>query len=421
MWSDALVARFRVLAASAWLLSIVACSEAPSATHGTGQQVGLRPDATAVAVIERAASVLERASTVQYDVQRADGHPDGAGGKFKGRTTVVATLSPLRFSATLRDARGTIVQSAASDGATTTADDGTGSAQESPTYSGSAMVVMNNAVQDVAGTRTAVDASALRSALSRGHWLYVGDDDIDGTVCQVVLHTDSSDLGGSPALTTSYYWISKDDGLPRAAQRWMLVRGRTSLSSQFLISNVRLNPAAGPTGIERPVRPSSRVAPAAAPGDSASAGALRAGSSLPPLGVRDLSWAEKKLTDFSGQPTFITLWAPWCGPCVNEFEALRAILPGFPGLQVVAIAVKDSRANVLAFVKQRPEFRFTFLTDPDMQAALSPLYDAIAGRDGGIPAGVFVDRSGRIVKRVVGFDGRDALAAEIRSFMLRKP
>ena len=141
MWSDALVARFRVLAASAWLLSIVACSEAPSATHGTGQQVGLRPDATAVAVIERAASVLERASTVQYDVQRADGHPDGAGGKFKGRTTVVATLSPLRFSATLRDARGTIVQSAASDGATTTADDGTGSAQESPTYSGSAMVV----------------------------------------------------------------------------------------------------------------------------------------------------------------------------------------------------------------------------------------------------------------------------------------
>jgi thiol-disulfide isomerase/thioredoxin len=39
----------------------------------------------------------------------------------------------------------------------------------------------------------------------------------------------------------------------------------------------------------------------------------------------------------------LTLWVPWCGPCIGEFPAFQA-LDRHPGqFQIVALGVQDSR------------------------------------------------------------------------------
>src|SRR5205085_4246935 len=88
------------------------------------------------------------------------------------------------------------------------------------------------------------------------------------------------------------------------------------------------------------------------------------GTRLPDLELRDLAYQPVKFSELKGQPTLITFWAPWCGPCLAEFPILQRLQDGYKGkLKIVAIAVQDSRLNVLEFIKRHPTYKFSFLSD----------------------------------------------------------
>ena len=105
---------------------------------------------------------------------------------------------------------------------------------------------------------------------------------------------------------------------------------------------------------------------------------------------------------------------------MEEFPVLLKIQSSYKGeLQVVAVAVQDSRLNVLKFIKENPRYKFIFLTDPDMQESESRLVDYFELKDG-IPVNVFIDTQGKIVDHWSGFkEGEQPLIMRIKRLMGR--
>jgi thiol-disulfide isomerase/thioredoxin len=261
----------------------------------------------------------------------------------------------------------------------------------------------------------------LKEAIASGNILYVKQEDIEGDLCNVVLYIRNSEVFES---VSEYFWLSAETGLPRAVQRLTLTRGRANLSPRFTISKVKPNALIPASAFSyRPTSSDSSAAPMSLPKAAAAAQPTEAalvGSQLPALEARDMEFKPVKLSDFGGRPSLITFWAPWCTPCMAEFPVLQKMQDGYKGeLQIVAVAVQDSRLNVLKFIKENPRYKFIFLTDPEMQESESPL--GIYFGLNGIPVNVFVDARGKIVDHWSGFkEGEQSLIVRVERLMGRR-
>lgn len=72
------------------------------------------------------------------------------------------------------------------------------------------------------------------------------------------------------------------------------------------------------------------------------------GDVAPQIEGLDLAGAPTSLRSIQGKVIVVNFWATWCGPCMAELPALQELhdtLKG-RGLQVVGIAVDDTRENI---------------------------------------------------------------------------
>ena len=75
-------------------------------------------------------------------------------------------------------------------------------------------------------------------------------------------------------------------------------------------------------------------------------------------------------------------------------------------MQVIALLVNDSRLASLNFIKKHPEYRFTYLTDPNLEDSHSKIAQFFVGE--GVPRNVFVGPDGMIAEYVHGsYAGRE--------------
>ena len=137
---------------------------------------------------------------------------------------------------------------------------------------------------------------------------------------------------------------------------------------------------------------------------------------LPTLGNE---WVD--LSSFKGKVLLITFWTTWCPGCVDEVPSLIHLQRelGAKGFTVVAIAVDDQgEESVESFVRTR---RF-----PMNGASTAIDYPVLLGSDevsrklgfeGGLPAGVLVNRDGREVKIIRGEVTEAALSRAIRRLL----
>jgi thiol-disulfide isomerase/thioredoxin len=133
----------------------------------------------------------------------------------------------------------------------------------------------------------------------------------------------------------------------------------------------------------------------------------------------DNDWVD--LSAFKGKVVLITFWTTWCPGCVDEVPDLIRIQQEFgeKGFTVVAIAVDDrGEESVESFVKRK-----SFLVSGTSTAINYPVFlgsDEIArklGFEGGLPAGVLVNREGREVKIIRGSVSESTLSKAIRRLL----
>jgi thiol-disulfide isomerase/thioredoxin len=103
-----------------------------------------------------------------------------------------------------------------------------------------------------------------------------------------------------------------------------------------------------------------------------------------------------RISDFSGKPVLVNLWASWCAPCVKELPTLDKLAQS-GRVQVLAVSQDTGpHASVVAFLKAHGI------------ATLKPYQDDKMGLSGALgpdvvlPTSILFDANGREVWRYVG-------------------
>ncbi len=109
-----------------------------------------------------------------------------------------------------------------------------------------------------------------------------------------------------------------------------------------------------------------------------------------------------KLSSYAGKVLLVNLWATWCGPCRLETPELVKLHKEFrsQGVEMVGLSTENPNASaesVREFVQDfKVDYRIGWAT-PEVAVTL------MQGRDA-IPQSFIISRSGRVIKRFVGFN-----------------
>jgi thiol-disulfide isomerase/thioredoxin len=109
-----------------------------------------------------------------------------------------------------------------------------------------------------------------------------------------------------------------------------------------------------------------------------------------------------RLSDYSGKVLMVNLWATWCGPCRLETPALVKLHKQFrsQGVEMVGLSTENpdiSAREVRKWVRRFGVYYKIGWATPEVALTL------IQGRDL-LPQSFVISRSGRIVRRFIGFN-----------------
>ncbi|MEW6247368.1 MAG: TlpA disulfide reductase family protein [Nitrospirota bacterium] len=116
-------------------------------------------------------------------------------------------------------------------------------------------------------------------------------------------------------------------------------------------------------------------------------------SAVPPFELVTLAGEVYSHETIIGRPTLLVFWAPWCKVCRRELPSLGDFYQRRKParLRVISIGFADTRTNVEAFVKARPD-TFVFPTAYDEDRWTAQAFNVNA-----TPTSVLVDAQGHIV------------------------
>lgn len=103
------------------------------------------------------------------------------------------------------------------------------------------------------------------------------------------------------------------------------------------------------------------------------------------------------LGDYAGKVVLVNVWATWCEPCRVEMPSMERLYHKLAGtdFRVAAVSVDEQGdSTVLAFAR---ELGLTFDILHDQSGAIKHTYQTT-----GVPESFVIDRSGTIVKKVIG-------------------
>jgi len=112
--------------------------------------------------------------------------------------------------------------------------------------------------------------------------------------------------------------------------------------------------------------------------------------------LKDLSGNEVSLSDFKGKVVMLDFWATWCPPCVKAVPELIALHEKYKaqGFEVIGISMDHSVTDARNFVKDKIIPYTVLMTDSKVEKQ----YGVI-----NIPVTFLIDRSGKVVKKHLGF------------------
>ena len=121
------------------------------------------------------------------------------------------------------------------------------------------------------------------------------------------------------------------------------------------------------------------------------------------------------LSKLRGQVVVINFWASWCAECKVEQAALDQTWQQFQdsGVVVIGVNFEDETAAARGYVRTA-DVTYPVVEDTDSSTAL-----AYGLR--GVPETFIVNRSGRVVNRIIGPVETTALTSEINSTLTASP
>ena len=135
------------------------------------------------------------------------------------------------------------------------------------------------------------------------------------------------------------------------------------------------------------------------------------GQVAPDFSLERAGGGEARLSDYRGQVILLNFWATWCVPCRAEMPEIESTYRANRerGLQVLAINVQESEADVQPFVR---ELGLTFPALLDRDASVARLYLARA-----LPSSFLIDRQGVVRYVRVGPLTAATLDGELRKLL----
>jgi thiol-disulfide isomerase/thioredoxin len=133
---------------------------------------------------------------------------------------------------------------------------------------------------------------------------------------------------------------------------------------------------------------------------------VEVGTGAPDFRATDLQGRPVSLRDLRGEVVLLNIWATWCPPCREEMPSMQRLQEelGDAGLKIVAVSIDAAPGrtdpsgheggDVAAFGR---EFGLTFPIWLDPSGEIQRTY-----RTTGVPESFVVDRSGTIIKKVIG-------------------
>jgi thiol-disulfide isomerase/thioredoxin len=132
----------------------------------------------------------------------------------------------------------------------------------------------------------------------------------------------------------------------------------------------------------------------------------------PPFRLQTLDGTTIELSKLKGKVVVLNFWATWCGPCRSE-------IPGFlqvyketrgKGVEIVGLSLDDASDDEVKQFVQR--YRIDYPIGKD-DGSIAKLYGGIQA----IPTTFFIDRTGRIVGRHIGFMSKEQFAMTIKKLL----
>lgn len=121
------------------------------------------------------------------------------------------------------------------------------------------------------------------------------------------------------------------------------------------------------------------------------------GSTAPDFTLTTLDGKKVKLSDYRGKAVLLNFWATWCGPCKVEIPWFMDLEKeyGPQGLVVLGVSMDDDGPTKVAQFAKEMKIDYTVVMGND---DVADEYGGVAG----LPTTFYVDRSGKIVKKVAG-------------------
>ena len=143
----------------------------------------------------------------------------------------------------------------------------------------------------------------------------------------------------------------------------------------------------------------------------AQAGKLAAeGELAPDFTLSRIDGGEVTLSELRGKVVILDFWATWCPPCVKGIPEFVELYNEYKaqGLDVIGISVDRGPSPVQKFVAKNNVNYPVVMADRKVADAYQPAY---------IPTTYILDRDGKIVTKVVGYNPKSFFVSEIKGLL----
>ena len=132
----------------------------------------------------------------------------------------------------------------------------------------------------------------------------------------------------------------------------------------------------------------------------------------PAFSVKTLEGKSLRLTDLRKRPVILDFWATWCGPCRASMPHLSTMQTRYQkqGLVVIGMSVDETGPQTVKKFANTLGVKFTLaMANDDVLDAYGPIRS--------IPTTFFINRSGDIVRRVVGYIDDDTMEDYVQELL----